>query len=45
MDSPKELITEEQLDPKLVTLFLKAQSAIELSNYDYALQILSLIHI
>ena len=40
MDSPKELITEEQLDPKLVTLFLKAQSAIELSNYDYALQIL-----
>ena len=40
MDSPKELITEEQLDPKLITLFLKAQSAIELTNYDYALSIL-----
>jgi tetratricopeptide (TPR) repeat protein len=40
MDAPKELITEEQLDPKQVTLFLKAQSAIELSNYDYALSIL-----
>ena len=40
MDAPKELITEEQLDPKQVTLFLKAQSAIELSNYDYAVSIL-----
>ena len=40
MDAPKELVTEEKLEPKLVTLFLKAQSAIELANYNYAVSIL-----
>lgn len=33
-------VTEENLDPKLHNLFLKAQSAIELLNYDYAISLL-----
>ena len=40
MDATLELVTEEKLDPKNHGLFLKAQSAIELLNYDYAISLL-----
>jgi tetratricopeptide (TPR) repeat protein len=40
MDATLELVTEENLDTKNHGLFLKAQSAIELLNYDYAISLL-----
>ena len=40
MDATLELVTEENLAPKNHGLFLKAQSAIELLNYDYAISLL-----
>ncbi len=38
-----ELVTEENLEPKSLNLFLKAQNAIELKNFDYAISLLQSI--